>query len=161
MKRLFLLMIAIIFIGLFILIPNRLGTAYPPSGPLPPLPDSTSTPSAPQNATPEFIEINCLPTGILVGVGWWQPREDIPPFSFSNPGEVIVNIHGFGYYYPLTYEGKDEYGWHRWYTTTDRFHDGFLIAYVRTLDNFSHYVDPLNQMFTCEDTILYLPLMVR
>jgi len=152
MNRLFVLMLSAVFLGLFLLIPNNPGTAYPIPTPLPPISDG-----------PEYLLYGCSnPSYVLVG--WWQPPPEIPPFSFGETGSFVASYGGSHYYYNWTYLGIDEWGWHLWEAYYPRPpQNAYTVnAYVRNVAGNLYWVLPYNQQFGCGDiSFSYLPMVVK
>ena len=155
-KVLFSLAIGILFIGLFLLIPDTTITAYPPSTPVPPL-----------LLYPEWWYIDCN-NPARVEIVWYDPPDNIPPFSFSNPGYLYVDYPGLPntLMYQLTYEGIDEWGYHWWWVEYPLPVTNFTIAaFVRDQSPPVYegwWVYPMLMDVDCYATeLIYLPMIKK
>ena len=149
-KALFILL-SLVLIFAFVTIPNHPGTAYPPSTPLPPI--------EVEMLDPEWVDYRCLPY-VWIQVGWYDPPDNYPPFSFSNPGGVIVSHGSQHESYDLEYYGIDERGWHIWEVEFPRpAYYWTMMGYVRSVANYDFWIEPGGQEYYCY--LVDIPYLTR
>lgn len=154
MKNILLVLVGLLCIGLFMLIPDSQTIAqYPP----PP----TSIPQLPLVDYPIWIYYTC-DDPVYVLIGWIDPPEGIPPFSFDVPGYIYVGYPGYAERYDLVYDGIDEFGKHVWHVYFPRpSQNWWMSALVREYEPPYNgwWVYPDTEPVICYSRDIYLPLL--